>query len=45
MPDYKQMYLTLLDSVEKTIKMLISAQRECEDVFIDTDQTIKIAKD
>ena len=41
MPDYKQMYLTLLDNVEKTINMLINAQRECEDIFIDTDETEK----
>ena len=44
MPDNKQMYLTLLDNVEKTINMLIYAQRECEDIFIDTDETENTVK-
>ena len=40
MPDYKQMYLTLLDNVEKAINMLINAQKECEEIFVDTDETV-----
>ncbi len=39
MPDYKQMYLTLFDAVEKSINLLIDAQRACEEIFIDTDET------
>lgn len=39
MPDYKQMYLKLLDSVEKAINLLISAQNGCEDIYIDADET------
>ncbi len=34
MPDYKQMYLTLLDATEKAINELISAQRACEELYI-----------
>ena len=34
MPDYKQMYLTLLDATEKAINELISAQRACEEFYI-----------
>ena len=34
MPDYKTMYLTLLDATEKAINELISAQRACEEIFI-----------
>lgn len=34
MPDYKQMYLTLLDATEKAINELISAQRACEEQYI-----------
>ena len=34
MPDYKQMYLTLLDATEKSINQLISAQRSCEELYI-----------
>ncbi len=38
MPDYKQLYLTLLDGVEKAINLLIDTQRACEDIYIDTDE-------
>lgn len=34
MPDYKMMYLTLLDATEKAINELISAQRACEELYI-----------
>ncbi len=36
-PDYKQMYLTLLNEVENTIQKLIGAQNACEEIYIDTD--------
>ena len=39
MPDYKQLYLTLLDGVEKAINLLIDTQRACEEIYIDTDDT------
>lgn len=39
MPDYKQMYLKLLDSVEKAINLLVDAQRDCEQIYVDTDET------
>lgn len=38
MPDYKQMYLTLLDATEKAINELISAQRACEEQYILSSQ-------
>lgn len=38
MPDYKQMYLTLLDNVEKTLNLLVQAQKNCEEIFINTDE-------
>ena len=34
MPDYKQMYFTLLDATEKAINELISAERACEELYI-----------
>lgn len=34
MPDYKHMYLTLLDATEKAINELVSAQRACEELYI-----------
>ena len=39
MPDYKQMYLKLLDSVEMAIEMLKNVEQACEDIYIDTDKT------
>ena len=36
MPDYKQMYLILLDSVEKAIDLLKNAELACEDIYINT---------
>lgn len=35
-PDYKQMYLTLLDEVENAIQKLVGVQRACEEIYIDT---------
>lgn len=34
MPDYKEMYLTLFRATEKAINLLISAQQECEDLYL-----------
>ena len=41
MPDYKLLYLTLLDGVEKAINLLIDTQKACEDIFVDTDETVE----
>jgi hypothetical protein len=38
MPDYKQMYLNLLDNVEKAIQMLKNAEVACEEIYINTDE-------
>ena len=34
MPDYKEMYLKLFRATEKAIDLLISAQQECEELYI-----------
>ena len=39
MPDYKQLYLTLLDGVEKAIENLKNVEIACEEIYIDTDET------
>lgn len=39
MADYKQMYLTLLDGVEKVINVLVDTQKDCEEIYVDTDET------
>ncbi len=39
MSDYKQLYLTLLDGVEKAINLLVDTQRACEEIYVNTDET------
>lgn len=34
MPDYKEMYLKLLRATEKAMEILISAQCECEELYV-----------
>ena len=38
MSDYKMLYLTLLDGVEKAINLLADTQKACEEIYIDTDE-------
>lgn len=39
MPDYKLLYLTLLDGVEKAIENLKNVEIACEEIYVDTDET------
>ena len=39
MPDYKLLYLTLLDGVEKAIESLKNVELACEELYIDPDET------
>lgn len=39
MPDYKKMYLTLVDASEKALNTLIEAQRECEELYLNSTET------
>lgn len=34
MPDYKEMYLTMVRASEGAINTLVEAQRKCEEVYI-----------
>ena len=34
MPDYKKMYFTLFKASEEAANLLIAAQRECEELYI-----------
>jgi len=34
MPNYKEMYLTMMRASEKAINILIEAQQKCEDMYI-----------
>ena len=38
MADYKEMYLKMFRASEQAIKLLISAQRECEDLYISSPE-------
>ena len=37
MPDYKEMYLTLMRETEKAIRTLTEAQRVCEELYLRDD--------
>lgn len=39
MADYKQMYMTLLAATENAMEILIAAQRQCEDIYIETEES------
>lgn len=34
MPDYKEMYLKMMRASEQAIRVLIEAQRECEELYL-----------
>ncbi len=34
MPDYKEIYLRLFRATEQAIQLLIAAQRECEELYL-----------
>lgn len=40
MPDYRKLYLTLMCEVEKSVEILINAQRKCEDMYINSENSI-----
>jgi len=35
MPDYKELYLTMIRASESAIRTLVEAQRQCEDMILD----------
>ena len=37
MPNYKEMYLTLMRETEKAIRTLMEAQRVCEELYLQDD--------
>ena len=38
MPDYKEMYRKMVQETEKAVRILINAQRECEDMYINAPE-------
>ena len=39
MADYKKMYIHLMQSTEPAIRILIQAQRDCEELYISAPET------
>lgn len=37
MPDYKEMYLTMIRASEKAITTLVEAQKKCEELYLEGD--------
>ena len=40
MPDYKEMYLKMVRASEEAVNILISAQRDCEEMYIREPQPV-----
>lgn len=40
MPDYKKMYLALMDASEQAIQILITAQQQCEDYYLNSREPV-----
>lgn len=38
MPDYKEMYLTMMRATERAIRILIDAQQQCEELYINASE-------
>lgn len=38
MPNYKDMYLAMVDASEKATNILIEAQRKAEEIYISSDE-------
>ncbi len=38
MADYKKLYVTMVDAAEKAMELLIEAQRQCEELYIETEE-------
>ncbi len=45
MPDYKELYLNMMRATEKAIRILIQAQKECEELYLSMPEPELIALD
>lgn len=43
MADYKKMYLTLMNATEEAMRILIEAQRTCEEIFVESEEDEELA--
>lgn len=40
MPDWKEMYLTLMRETEKAVRILTEAQQKCEELYIEAEEPV-----
>lgn len=38
MPDFEEMYYTLMRASEETLRIMIEAQKKCEDMYISQEE-------
>ena len=38
MPDYREMYIHLFQETEKAVRILIKAQQDCEELYINSPE-------
>ena len=38
MPDYKEMYLKMMRASEEAVRILIQAQQECEEIYLESSE-------
>lgn len=43
MPDYKEMYLHMVRETEKALRILIEAQRTCEELYLQEADAVQTA--
>lgn len=44
MPDFEEMYYKMVRASEKAIRIIIEAQRECEEMYISADEETESEK-
>ena len=45
MPDYKELYLTMMRETEKAIRILVEAQKNCEERYLQSEEMEKLPGD
>ena len=45
MPDYKELYLAMMRETEKAIRILVEAQKTCEERYLQSEEMEKLDGD
>ena len=43
-PNYKEMYFKMVNATEEAMRILIQIQQECEEMYISSDEDVKVEK-